>query len=547
MAFLALAVPVFAFSNSSKQFDTAVLRDPLILCFGGYVAVTTASLAFAMNPTAGFTDVFKSFGALVVLCLSCLLLPRVPNWPVLLARIVTLAALVSATIGFYQIASKFNAGFPTRDQTESVKGLMSNVNLFAGFLNLLLPFCLCGLFIQRGFWRAACALASLSTILLITVLQSRGAYLSLMAGMTVVCAIPFLFRKAFGLVVSKRLLAGIVASAIIVLTAAGIAFASGNPVSQRFRTILTSDFSSIDGGRLMIWGITLEMIRDHFITGVGAGNFTIRMHEYLGRPGQDFSDKITNWSQPHNDFLWVFAEKGILGGLLFAGLFVLAFVRGFAALRSSISRDTAWMLAFALMGLTAYILASCFDFPLERINQQVYLAVLLSIVVVASRPPPPAIQKLPKTPWIPCALAIVGLAFGIHYSIAAIKQEKYVNLARHELRTGNFQAGLSYAQLARTPWKNLDPVSAPVSFLEGYAYLKIGRFQSAIRFLEQARRENPNRLYILQMLSDAYLAVGRLPDAIECLELAVSRYPQDAATRAALERTREIQSATTPP
>ena len=32
---------------------------------------------------------------------------------------------------------------------------------------------------------------------------------------------------------------------------AGLAFASDNPISQRLRTIFTSDFSAIDGGRLL--------------------------------------------------------------------------------------------------------------------------------------------------------------------------------------------------------------------------------------------------------------------------------------------------------
>ena len=84
-------------------------------------------------------------------------------------------------------------------------------------------------------------------------------------------------------------------------------------------------------------------------------------------------------------------------------------------------------------------------------------------------------------------------------------------------------------------------VATPVSFLEGHAILKTGNFRSAIPLFEKAQRENPNRLYLLQNLADAYLAAGRKADAIECLELAIRRYPQDAPTRAALERARAAQ------
>ena len=56
-------------------------------------------------------------------------------------------------------------------------------------------------------------------------------------------------------------------------------------------------------------------------------------------------------------------------------------------------------------------------------------------------------------------------------------------------------------------------VATPVSFLEGHAILKTGNFRSAIPLFEKAQRENPNRLYTLQNLADAYLATGRKADA----------------------------------
>jgi tetratricopeptide (TPR) repeat protein len=167
--------------------------------------------------------------------------------------------------------------------------------------------------------------------------------------------------------------------------------------------------------------------------------------------------------------------------------------------------------------------------------------VLLSILVVASQPPSPAKQKKFVLHWFPAACAIAILVAGTVYSLAAIKQENLVNYTRHWIKTGNFPAAITSARQARTPWKTLDPVATPVSFLEGYAILKTGDARSAIPLFEQARRENPNRLYILQNLADAYLAAARKADAIECLELATRRYPQDAPTRAALERARAAQ------
>lgn len=537
VVFLAVALPVFFSPRIFRKFDVSLLRDPLLILFGVHTLLVPASLFFAINATAGFNDVFKTFGTFLVFLLSCLLLSAAPQWPKLLSRIVTIAALLACGIGYYQLATQCGFKFPTRREAEAITGLMSNVNLYAGFLNLLLPFCLCGNFIHRGFWRAASVLAAVATICLIVLLQSRAAYISLVVGICVVFLAMGVFRKNFGIVISRR--------AILLLAAAGALMLGGvvalgitidNPIAQRFRTLFTTDFSSIDGGRLMIWRLTLEMIKDHLLTGVGAGNFTIRMHEYLGRPGQDFSGIITNWAQPHHDFLWVFAEKGLFGFLVFVSIFLLALARGFSALRDPLQRDESWIVLFSLMGLGAYITASWFDFPLERINQQVYLAVFLSVVVVASRREAARRQFFS---WALLPLAGLGfaiLSMGIAYGISAIRQEYHVNLARRAIRQEKYHLAIAEARLANTAWKTLDPVATPVSFLEGYAAWKMGNTSDALRLLETARIQNPNRLYILLTLAEVKIAAGQNNEALECLNLAAKRYPTDKDVQSLLLR-----------
>lgn len=57
---------------------------------------------------------------------------------------------------------------------------------------------------------------------------------------------------------------------------------------------------------LKTWSLTTEMIKDHFFTGVGTGNWQINARvSYKGRfSGND----PQNWIRPQNDFLWVMAE-----------------------------------------------------------------------------------------------------------------------------------------------------------------------------------------------------------------------------------------------
>ena len=69
--------------------------------------------------------------------------------------------------------------------------------------------------------------------------------------------------------------------------------------------------------RGFMWARTLEMIVDHPVTGIGAGTFTPRTHDY-------YDPLVEYWPvrcHTHNNLLFVWAESGPLGLLAFVWLF----------------------------------------------------------------------------------------------------------------------------------------------------------------------------------------------------------------------------------
>ncbi|MFM8890525.1 MAG: tetratricopeptide repeat protein, partial [Planctomycetia bacterium] len=314
-----------------------------------------------------------------------------------------------------------------------------------------------------------------------------------------------------------------------------------NPLAQRFRSIFRASTDPAapprEGGRLMIWGITARMIADHPLTGVGAGNFTVRLHEYYGDDDLDFSNVHTNWVQPHSDFLWVWAEKGLLGILLFAGCFIAAAAALRRVLRDAVDPTDRWLALAAAAGLASYATLSCFDFPLERMNHQVMFALVLAIATVLDTALEQAtgtgrLASVARPAWkrrgLPAAaagVAALGMVLGVVYARAAIRQEKDVILARRAWRQGRFEEMLDAARRARTPWKTLDPLVSPVAFLEGMAQVRLGRVDEGIACLEQARVDNPNRMYVVNNLGILYAGSGRFDEAIECFSLVAERYP----------------------
>jgi O-antigen ligase len=532
MVFLAAAVPLVLLPALARRLDTSILREPVVLASAAYLAATCLSLTAALNVSAGWTDVFRTLGGFLVLCLACLLLPATPRWREHLLQVATIAALIGAGVGFAELATRLGIGLHGRRQMEAVTGLMSNVNLYAGILLLMLPWCACGAVLLRGAWRAAATTAAIAVVALILLLQSRATWLGLATAAVVAGGIVLRRGSALGLPIAARrlfvgLLSGGVAAAVGAAALTGSDTAIGRQLERLFVVRPHQAAGPSDGGRTMIWGITARMIADHPLVGVGVGNFTVRLHEYYGGDDLDFTNLSSdNWVQPHNDYLWVWAEKGLPGIAAFLAILAGAFWSLRTVLRSGPSREDAWIAIAAIAALTGYAVLSGLDFPLDRVSHQMHLAVLLAVATVLKHAARPiSIRPVPLPAWLVLPPLLSGLALGTAYAAAAIAQETFVMAARRACRDGDWLAMRDAARRATTPWKTLDPLVTPVAYLEGKAELQLGHVPEAIACLERAWDANPNRMYVVNDLGIAYAAGDRFAEAIECFRIVANRYP----------------------
>jgi O-antigen ligase len=546
MALLTVTIPVvLSVPAIARRLDWSPLADPVVVATAAYLATCWLSLAAATNPTAGFTDGFRTLGAFLVLCLCLLVLPLDPGWRRRLLESAVVATIVAVAVAAWVIAPLVAAGPPSRRALENafLDGIMSNVNLFAGYLLLIVPWCVCAAVEFTGAWRGVAAVAGAAGIGTVAVLQSRAAWLAT-AVAVVACGIAILrHRQLLGLHTAGRraLIAGLAAVPLAAVAGGGLAL-TDTALGRAINGLVISRPHQVggpsDGGRSMVWGIAAAMIADHPLTGVGAGNFTLRMHDYFGsdRLGDqlDFANLSSdNWIQPHNDFLWVFAEKGLPGIIAFGAVFALALAAACGVLAGSPSPTDARLAIAALAALSAYVVFSSFDFPLDRVSHQIVLAVHLAVLVLVRRGARPAAatssSRLPS--WVVVPPVVAATALGTAYGWAALRQERAVMDARRAQHAGDWEAMRDAARRAATPWKTLDPLAVPIAFLEGEAERRLGNLAVATACFEQAFAANPARLYVLQNLGAAYAQAGRLDDAVDILAIAADRYPDRVELR----------------
>lgn len=533
--FVLAALPTLVLPRVAGRIDLGVLREPVILCAVGYAACTAASLLVAVNPTAGLIDLVRTGAFTLVLVVACLLLPLVPRWPDHLLRWLVVAAMVTATLGWYELGTRHGLGLHPRRMIEDVSGRMGNVNLLSGYLVEVLPGCLAAVSLLRGPWRLLGMVASTAALGLVVLLQSRSAWAGLAAGAGLTAVLAWAWRRPLGL--GPRLGRLLVAGGLgAVCGVAGWAWFAGpdDPVAARLRSLVAArdaDGRLSDGGRTMIWRLTARMIADHPLAGVGAGNFPIRLPEYHAAPEADMAALHTDtWSRPHNDFLHVAAEKGLPGLAAFTGMFAAALVSIVATMRRPASVRDGRLAAFLWMALVSYLAFSCFDFPLERVSHQVTLAVLLAAATVLRRQAVPAVAPADSTANTAVAAALaaaaaVCLALGVAWTTAALDQERAAVAARAAVQSGRFDDAVGFARRATTPWRTLDALGMPVAYYEGVAHMQMGDAVAATACLERARRDHPGRFAVLNNLGILYATAGRTDEAIECFTAAVTLFP----------------------
>lgn len=533
----------------SAFYDFSILRKAIFYLLFGYFVITVISGTWAINFREGIFDMVKTFDVFALVAIVAVIFNSENNWEEKLVKFVIIAALIASIIGFYDYFQKVvMAENPFladgRPVEYSVTGLMAHKNQFSISLMLMLPFAGFGIIGLNGKWKWAAIIAVVFIFLLILLLKTRSVWIALAVSACFIVVMigiyggNHLFDKKFAI---KTL----VVSFVVFMSASVIIrfFAHQYPNTQIGEVSEFLDFYSAKNyNRFKIYNITTEMIADHPITGVGAGNWKIHSQKYFNQ--YHFEKDQLNWIRPHNDYLWIMAEKGIVGILVFIGVFAFSLFYITKILISNISRTKKLFALLLAGGLVSYMVVSLFSFPVERINQQVYLSLLLASVIVIYHQAYPS-KPLTINKKLIFVVILPVLLFGTVYSFSVVNMEMMVKKARKEQFRSNWPGLLSVSGNIPQTFKNIDADGKPIPWYAGLAYTRLQDFANAIKQYEKAVAILPNDSKILNNLGQAYIETGNYDKGLEMCSKALEilpYYPEALVNSAtALLKTKQYQ------
>jgi hypothetical protein len=281
--------------------------------------------------------------------------------------------------------------------------------------------------------------------------------------------------------------------------------------------------------RLELWSRTIRMIRDHPLTGVGLGNWRIVLPTYDTR-GLRSETGTLHFQRPHNDFLWAASETGLLGGLLYLGVFMSVLVLAVLAILRAPSSHDRLVAALMLLGVACYCFDSLFSFPKERTSHTVYLALLVGTLLSferAGKAGAPVVKSFSRRQAL-AFLAVIWVSTLVAGWFAGSRYRAETHL-RHALEaraSQDWPRMVAHLDRIDRRFYDLDPSAAPIAWYRGVGRFEMGDRAGAEADFRAAYAVHPNHAHVLNNLATCQALGGESADAIRFYRRAIEVAPR---------------------
>jgi O-antigen polymerase len=277
-----------------------------------------------------------------------------------------IAAIIQLLYGIKMQAHEFAQGYSLNDIT----GVFYNSGIYGGFVALAIVV-LFGLFIKRSEFgikyllvvKIFFILAFIVLLLQLFASQSRSAWLACFAGFVYLMGSHLNFRSKFLLYTRlQKALVWILVFSVITLL---IAFLYG----------LKKDSAN---GRILIWKVSLEMIKEKPLFGHGIDSFQSEYMKYQGayfyhHPNSPYSSLADDNALAFNEFLKILVEQGLVGLIFIFSIVYMLFFRYKKKLKNS-------NINIYLAALIAILVFGTFSYPLSNLRFQLIVVFFIASV-----------------------------------------------------------------------------------------------------------------------------------------------------------------------
>jgi O-antigen ligase len=482
-----------------KQFEiaiAAVLRLKYTIVYSFLVIWAALSYFYAINAIETlvcFARLLSTY--LIFINLSILFYKR--NLTPLFNVVASMIAVVLFFDAIYVITgfSKNMVDMNLDQNIVSLTGKNGNKNVMAASLLIKFPFVLFVIIQNKLFGKIAGLIVLFLGIMALFILNTRSTYVGLAIVFVLFSIATYLLNKKEGIKPIGIQLAYLIVPLLFAFLAANTmlskavdlqGFQGGyGTITKRAGDITVA---SEENSRIHLWKGAIDYSIKHPLLGGGYGNWKLASIPYE----KEYTNDLFVPYHCHNDFIEMFADLGVLGGVAFLALFLLIGLAIIQIWKKSTDSNTRLIASIALMAVACYFVDAFFNFPAERTSMQTMFAISAALLFlpIYLNAPNQNEKKLGKIGVVFLGIAMLmtmGMIYVNYQTYSSLKVQKYVMGEINE----EPKMALDEVTDAFPPIPNLSTSTLPIKALIARYYLREKQYDQAMRLLNESESVNP--------------------------------------------------------
>lgn len=516
--------------NDFQKSQSKILKTEYLYLYIFYILWNIFSYFYAINPTETLINLPRLVNTFFAIFFCYSLLYSLPNKLYLISRLFLLFFL--AELAAYY--NDFNTVFPREGlRVILIKGFAGNKNITAASIAFKIPFVLYLLnTTKKKLFKVLLFIALTFGLLAISLIEARAAILS-----TLIVFIIFLCFQFYS--ISSRqnnfkdgllsiLLTIIPYFLALILNTSITTSVNKGTIGDTVGRISFTEKSS--NGRFQYWMDAWDYLKKNPVLGSGLGNWKIASIE----EGKEHISGYTVPYHAHNDFVHVFTETGILGGIAYLGLFLLLTLylaliiikeyrrKGFVELDHFI----------LLLPLIVYVLDAGLNFPVARPLMQSSLALFTALLLClylesndSDKKKNPLTNIYIQKGVLSVILLLLIPAITIH--VISFNSLKKQGLLLYEFNNAKYNMTLEQLNEISHDFPNLTETAMPIKSMKARYYYINNKKEEAYRLAEEGINDNPGIFFSENLLSLFYFQDGDYEKSYKYAKIAFEGLPNN--------------------
>ena len=503
------------YRNSIKEKVSKVLTSYLSLFYIGFILWAGLSYFYAINSTEVLVNITRQVNVLLMFLSMVILLFDLKNK----ARFISWILSIILSIEIYAVLAEALEMINTTGVISSgtLKGVTANRNITAFSIAIKIPFVLylIGL-VRKSILKFLLSTIIFFALLSLSMIQSRASFIAvglITVGYSIWQIIIYLKHTK-----STKTLLSIVFIIVplllaIIINQTVIASKGADALSRAATISLSTNDGSVNQ-RLRYYKDVLTHLTSNPIFGTGLGNWKLKSIDYD-------SKEIIGYVVPyhaHSDFIQLGAELGIIGFLLYLGVFLWAVYYVFVFIahsKSSLEEKTFVFLLLVALGV--YSIDANLNFPIARPQVLVVWAAVMALIVIYYQKHKQATGPIKNRPFLTpifLSLALICLLPSLVVTNKVYESLKGQMFLLQDFNSNQYKVPLNQVDTIVPDIPNITVTTIPINSVKARYYVNAKQYDKALALLNKGTKANPYLYYSEILKSQIFQEKGQIDSAL---------------------------------